>query len=281
MKLKLAAHAKINLTLKVLGKRNDGYHELETIMQSLELHDDIYIEQRGEGIQLKVDGDAPPGQDNLVYRAAAVIKEYTNSRKGCCIYLVKRIPMAAGLAGGSADAAAVLVGLNKLWELGLNKGELLKLAEKLGADVPFCLIGGTALARGKGEILTSLPKAPRMGVVLVKPSFGVSTAEVFRSFSGAALDKSPDTGAMISAIKEGDVKGIAENLGNDLESVTMAMYPQLQEIKKQLKDAGALGVLMSGSGPTVFGLAKTVKEAQEIAAQFKIPDGQIISTATL
>ncbi|MBM7855200.1 4-diphosphocytidyl-2-C-methyl-D-erythritol kinase [Desulfohalotomaculum tongense] len=281
MQLKLKAHAKINLTLKVLGKRSDGYHQLETIMQSLELHDELTIEQRKEGIELSVQGAVPAGRDNLAYRAAEVIKRYTRCSKGCFIYLVKRIPVAAGLAGGSTDAAAVLLGLNKLWDLGLTKQELLQLAEKLGADVPFCLWGGTALARGKGEELTPLPGAPEMGVVLVKPHFGVSTAEVYRGWAGACLGERPDTAAMIAALQQGSIAGIAKNLANDLEYVTLQMHPQLQEIKEAVKKAGADGVLMSGSGPTIFGLTDSEEQAREIAGRLKIPGARVIATATL
>ncbi|MEG6617163.1 4-(cytidine 5'-diphospho)-2-C-methyl-D-erythritol kinase [Peptococcaceae bacterium 1198_IL3148] len=280
MNISVKAHAKINLTLKVMGKRADGYHELETIMQTIALHDVLTFSAHQHQIKLSVAGMAPLGEDNLVYRAAELVREYSGCQSGVEIELVKNIPMAAGLAGGSTDAAATLLGLNKLWHLNLDFKQLLYLAEKLGADVPFCLLGGTALAKGKGERLTPLGTPAPMGVVLVKPPFGVSTADVFQRFSGAQLGNRPDTQAMIAALNKGMLADITRHLANDLEYVTLEMYPQLREIKEQLTLAGASGVLMSGSGPTIFALTGDRQRAEQVAAKLKLPETQIIVTTT-
>lgn len=277
MKIKYKAYAKINLTLKVLGKRSDGYHEIETVMQSLELHDELYFES-AQGVNLSVEGDAPKGRDNLILRAVELLQEYSGCDKGANISLIKRIPMAAGLAGGSTNAAATLLGLNELWGLNLNLKELMALGEKIGSDVPFCLVGGTVLARGKGEILTPLPDAPEMGVVLIKPPFGISTAEVYENFASARLGKRPSTAAMISAIKQKNIPEIAKNLANDLEYVSMEMYPELKEIKKAASSAGALGVLMSGSGPTIFALTDSKSAAVDLAERLNYHSVHVIVT---
>lgn len=279
MPIYVKAHAKINLTLKVLGKRADGYHELETVMQTLALHDLVTLTPQREQITLSVKGDAPAGKDNLVYRAAELLQQYSGCRQGAAIALEKNIPMAAGLAGGSADGAATLWGLNKLWNLGLKYQELLTLAAQLGSDVPFCLQGGTVLARGRGEQLTMLPDAPPMGVVLVKPNFGVATAAVFQGFANAKPTRRPDTGAMEQALEGQNPLAMAAELANDLEYVTLEMFPQLQSIKEQVQRAGAMGVLMSGSGPTIFGLTP-VGESKQVADKLNIPNAQIIATTT-
>lgn len=279
MQINVKAHAKINLTLKVLGKRADGYHELETVMQTLALHDVVTLTPRVGEITLGVKGEAPAGKDNLVYRAAELLQQYTGCRQGAAIVLEKNIPMAAGLAGGSADGAATLWGLNKLWNLGLKPQELLILAAQLGSDVPFCLQGGTVLARGRGEKLTPLPDAPRMGVLLVKPNFGVSTAAVYQGFASVKPTKRPDAGAMEQALFRQDPVAVAAELANDLEYVTLAMFPQLQRIKDQLHRAGATGVLMSGSGPTIFCLTP-VGESKQLAENLNISDAQVIATTT-
>ncbi|MCL0107677.1 4-(cytidine 5'-diphospho)-2-C-methyl-D-erythritol kinase [Peptococcaceae bacterium] len=278
--LKVKAHAKINLALKVLGKREDGYHEVEMVMQSLALHDKIFLTLIRSDIELLVEGDAPLDESNLAYKAAKAILEYSNCKQGIRIKLVKNIPAAAGLAGGSSDAAAVLLGINKLLKLGLDTEELMEIGKGLGSDVPFCIVGGTALARGRGEKIQPLPKAPKMGVVLIKPDFGVSTAQVYKRFSLDLVEKKADVNAVVEAIKKGDIKGIATAIFNDLEYVTMDMYPCLEGIKRQLEDAGALGVLMSGSGPTVYGLAFDLGHANILAKRLDIDNVRIIVTST-
>lgn len=258
----IKARAKINLALDVLGTRPDGYHELETVMQTLALHDGVEITPAPE-IELVVEGAAlPAGPENLAFRAAELLRRHAGYNGGARIKLVKRIPLAAGLAGGSADAAAVLRGLNEFWGLGLGQDELSVLGAEAGSDVPFCLRGGTALARGRGEVIHPLPGLPPLGVILVKPPFGVSTAGVYRLFD--TIDdnpKRPDCRGMVEAVCRGDVDGVVSRLGNALEAVTISLYPVIGEIKSRLAGAGALGVLMSGSGPTVFGLFPEYRSA--------------------
>ncbi|WP_347489660.1 4-(cytidine 5'-diphospho)-2-C-methyl-D-erythritol kinase [Desulfoscipio sp. XC116] len=248
------AYAKINLVLDVLGTRTDGYHELVTIMQTLELHDRLEFSKAG-AIKLVVEGaDLSAGSDNLAFRAADLLRRRSGYAGGANIKLVKRIPLAAGLAGGSADAAAVLRGLNKLWGLGMEMEELADLGAAIGSDVPFCLQGGTALVRGRGERVDPLPGLPPLGAVLAKPPFGVSTARVYHRYDDIVKPLHPDGQGMLRAVRGSDVGRVAACLGNALEQVTVSMYPQIGEIKEIVAAAGALGVLMSGSGPTVFGL---------------------------
>jgi 4-diphosphocytidyl-2-C-methyl-D-erythritol kinase len=233
------------------------------------------------GISLAVEGGGvPPVEENLVYRAAELIRSYGKIKAGAHIRLIKAIPVAAGLGGGSADAAATLAALNKMWEMGLSLSELMLLGGQLGADVPFCLLGGTALARGKGEKLEQLLPCPRLGLVLVKPPFGVSTAAVYRAFVPGAAVKRPDNRAMVKAVAEGKVSAIVENLCNVLEPVTAKMHPEIASIKEKLGEAGVLGALMSGSGPTVFGLAESLEAARTVAARYMGPGGQVLVTET-
>ncbi len=274
------ARAKINLTLDVLGKRSDGYHEVEMVMQTIELHDRLEFSPGSGGISLSVEGDVPSDESNLAYRAAELIRSYGNIRGGINIRLVKAIPVAAGLGGGSADAAVTLAVLNKLWRTGLSISELMQLGEQLGSDVPFCLLGGTALARGRGEQLERLPPCPRLGLVLIKPPFGVSTAAVYRAFTPGSAVKMPDNRAMVKAIREGNIAGIVKNLANALEPVTFKMHPEAVRVKEKLMKAGALGTLMSGSGPTVFGLTRDLESARAVAARYDRTDEQVLVTET-
>ncbi|MFA7467729.1 MAG: 4-(cytidine 5'-diphospho)-2-C-methyl-D-erythritol kinase, partial [Desulfotomaculaceae bacterium] len=194
------------------------------------------------------------GPENLAYRAADLLKQRTGYRGGAAMRLIKKIPLAAGLAGGSADAAAVLRGLNKMWNLGLGMDDLFHLGAELGSDVPFCLWGGIAMCQGRGELVTPLPALPSAGVLLVKPCFGVSTADVYRRYDTLAKPGHPDISKMLTAVKNADMSGVAKNLGNSLEDVTLALHPEIGLIKEEIAATGATGVLMSGSGPTVFGL---------------------------
>ncbi|GAB6179099.1 4-(cytidine 5'-diphospho)-2-C-methyl-D-erythritol kinase [Desulfotomaculum defluvii] len=282
MGIRLKAHGKINLTLDVLARRPDGYHEVEMIMQSIDLHDVLEIDSQTTGVSLSVSGiPVTTGEDNLVLKAAHLLKQIAHPEAGANICLYKNIPVAAGLAGGSTNAAAALKGLNKLWNLGLGQEQLMILAAKLGADVPFCLEGGTVIARGIGEKLTPLDSAPPFGVVLVKPSFGVSTAQVYQGLRMGHLGKRPETQIMIEALKEHNLCNVAKELANVLESVTLKLYPELISIKKHLIDYGCQGALMSGSGPTVFGLTENLARANKIADQMHLPNCTILATCMI
>lgn len=252
--LYIKAPAKINLTLDVLYKRPDNYHEIEMIMTTVDLADRIGLQGTAKGIHIQsADRFVPNDSRNLAYQAAQLIKDTFNIKTGVIISLDKQIPVAAGLAGGSSDAAATLKGLNQLWQLNLSLDELAELGAKIGSDVSFCVYGGTALATGRGEVIEELPAPPHCWVILAKPSLGVSTADVYGAFDPDKANH-PDTQAMIAALREGDYEAMCTNLGNALESVTMNLHPEVGQIKEQMIKFGADAVLMSGSGPTVFGL---------------------------
>lgn len=269
-KINLKARAKINLTLDVLGKRPDGYHEVEMVMQSVELHDIITIEDAGQGIEVTTDSPLlAGGEANIAYRAARLLMDRYCPGRGVKIHLSKKIPLAAGLAGGSTDAAAVLKGLNLLWNLGLSPEELAAEGALIGSDVPFCVFGGTALARGRGELLTLLPAAPEIWLVLAKPDLQVSTAEIYQNYDAGRVERRPDTAAMVRALHNADVSGIVENLCNVLESVTLNRYPVVREVKRVMEELGLRRPLMSGSGPTVFGIADDRAMAETAADNLK------------
>ncbi|SDW85990.1 4-diphosphocytidyl-2-C-methyl-D-erythritol kinase [Marininema mesophilum] len=257
MDISVKAPAKINLTLDVLHKRPDGYHDLEMVMTTVDLADRIDLTEITGGIRLQsTSGFVPFDDRNLAYRAAALIKERFGITKGVNILIHKRIPVAAGLAGGSSDAAATLRGLNKMWNLGLSTEELGELGLALGSDVPFCVQGGTAIARGRGEQLTPLSPPPPCWVVLAKPPHGVSTVEVFQALKMEKITTRPNLEGMLNALDKKDFDQVCEQLANVLEGVTMATYPKVRFLKERMATFGAEGVLMSGSGPTVFGLVK-------------------------
>jgi 4-diphosphocytidyl-2-C-methyl-D-erythritol kinase len=279
--MQINAYAKINLVLAVGGRRPDGYHEVETILQQLELHDRLEFRE-ADGFSLYTDSrEIPSGPENLVWRAASLLRTRYCGSRGAEIRLYKSIPVTAGLAGGSADAAAALKGLNRLWGLELDFETLQGLAAELGADVPFCLAGPTALARGRGELVTSLSPAPTLGVVVVKPPFGVRAAEAYAWFDrirmpfsffvgaaggGTGVCHDVDVLAMLHALEARDGHAIARSVSNDLEAVVFDRHPELSEIKRQLLDGGALGALMAGSGPVVFGLTADLAGAEAVAA---------------
>ncbi|MFO1441932.1 4-(cytidine 5'-diphospho)-2-C-methyl-D-erythritol kinase [Bacillus sp. Bva_UNVM-123] len=265
MRLLVKAPAKINLSLDVLHKREDGYHEVEMIMTTIDLADRLeltLLEQNAIKIT-SLNRFVPDDQRNLAYQAAQLLKERFNVQKGVSMTIEKIIPVAAGLAGGSSDAAAVLRGLNKLWGLGLTIDELAEIGAEIGSDVSFCVYGGTALATGRGEIITKLPAAPTCWVILAKPFIGVSTSDVYRRLNVNTV-KHPNTEAMIEAIECGDYKSVCSHVGNVLEEVTFQMHPEVAQIKEQMKRFGADAVLMSGSGPTVFGLVHHDSRMQRI-----------------
>ncbi|WP_277423822.1 4-(cytidine 5'-diphospho)-2-C-methyl-D-erythritol kinase [Staphylospora marina] len=265
------APAKINLTLDARYKRPDGYHELEMVMTTVDLADRIDLEDRdGSSITLESSsGLVPQDERNLAYRAAALLREKTGVRRGVHIRIHKRIPVAAGLAGGSSDAAATLRGLNRLWKLGLSGRELADIGAEIGSDIPFCVHSGTAVAKGRGEILEPLPAPPPCWVVLAKPAHGVSTADVFGRLNVGAISERPDTEAMAEAVCSGDFDRITGLLGNVLEPVTMGMHPEVGKIKRKMLEFGAEGALMSGSGPTVFALVRKESKAKRLVNGLK------------
>lgn len=308
--IKQEAHAKINLCLDVLYKRSDGYHEVRMVMQTLGLRDDVFLEPLAgtDGIELfsaEAEGTAsdseeavresepseksgpeaapahldkspalsevPYNEDNLMYRAAALMKETYGIREGVRLRLRKRIPVAAGLAGGSADAAAVLRGMNELFDLHAPLSELQALGLRLGADVPYCLLGGTALAEGIGEKLTALPKAPSCRVLLVKPAQGISTGSVYGALrvEERPAEAHPDVDGVLSALQEKNIRRLCARMGNILELAAEPMAPEISEIRSAIQRLGAVGARMSGSGPTVFGLFTDTALLQEAAEAFR------------
>jgi len=255
LKLLVKAPAKINLSLDVLGKRQDGYHEVKMIMTTIDLADRLELMELAEDrIEiLSHNRYVPDDQRNLAYQAAKLLKEKFNVKKGVSITIEKTIPVAAGLAGGSSDAAATLRGLNKLWNLGLTIDELAELGSEIGSDVSFCVYGGTAIATGRGERIEHIKTPPSCWVILAKPHIGVSTADVYGNLKLNRVTH-PNVDKMVDVINAGDYKGICDTVGNVLEDVTFKMHPEVARIKAQMKRFGADAVLMSGSGPTVFGL---------------------------
>lgn len=256
LKIYEKAPAKINLMLDVLHKRPDGYHEVEMIMTMVDLADRLELNAlpRDTIIISSQAGYIPLDEKNLAFQAAKLIKERYNVKSGVYIHLDKKIPVAAGLAGGSSDAAATLRGLNRLWQLGIPEEELMKLGAELGSDVPFCVTGGTALAKGRGEKLTRLPNPPQCWVVLAKLPINVSTAEVYGRLRADQLTEHPSAERMTKALKNRSFQDVCGELGNVLEGVTLQMHPEVAHLKDTMIRLGADGVLMSGSGPTVFGL---------------------------
>lgn len=265
--LGLKAYGKINLGLDVLRRREDGYHDVRMIMQTVGIFDRIDLIRNEEpGIQVETNlYYLPTNENNLVYKAAKLLMDEFHIISGITIRLKKFIPVAAGMAGGSSDAAAVLFGVNKMFQLGLTTAQLMERGVKIGADVPYCILRGTALSEGIGEVLTPLPAVPQCQVLIAKPGISVSTKFVYENLHANDLrpDQHPDIDGMIDAIRARDIHGIAGKLGNVLETVTVGEYPVIREIKEKMMDYGAIGSLMSGSGPTVFGLFINPKAAQD------------------
>ncbi|WP_339166975.1 4-(cytidine 5'-diphospho)-2-C-methyl-D-erythritol kinase [Brevibacillus sp. FSL L8-0520] len=262
MRISVKAPAKINLTLDVLAKRPDGYHEVEMVMTTVDLADRVDLTLRDDG-RISLDCSAsfvPDDIRNHAYKAALLLKERYQVPYGVHLYIDKQIPVAAGLAGGSSDAAATLRGLNLLLNLGLSLDELAEVGAEIGSDVPFCVYGGTAVARGRGEQITHLAPPPPCWVILAKPPIGVSTADVYGNLRVKGIERHPSTENMLRAIQEQNFSLMCRTLGNVLEEVTLNMHPQVRQIKDLMEASGADGVLMSGSGPTVFALVQ--KEAK-------------------
>lgn len=257
------AYAKINLGLDVLCRRQDGYHEVKMVMQTVDIYDVLtFTACREPGIRLEIEGcDLPADKENLVYRAAKLLMREYEIESGVEISLQKQIPIAAGMAGGSSDAAAVFHGFNELFALGMSEEEMCRLGVKIGADVPYCILGGTALAEGIGERLTRLPAPPEAFLAVAKPDIDVSTKFVYENLHAELLQEHPDIDGMVAALREGNLSGITERMGNVLETVTLRTYPVIAEIKELMREAGAENALMSGSGPTVFGIFREKERA--------------------
>ncbi len=262
--IKLKSRAKINLSIDVLGKREDGYHLVEMIMQTIDLYDVIkIIELSSDDIILKSNSsDIPLDDNNIVYKAINLLKNKFNINKGIEIFIQKNIPIAAGMAGGSSNAAAVLVGLNKLWGLNLSELDLQKLGFKLGADVPFCISGKAVLAQGVGEELSFIKGLPKdISILICKPEIFVSTKDVYEGLDLNNIQNRPDNKKLLEDLRQENIQSLAKNMVNVLESVTSIHYREIKEIEKVMMENGALGSMMSGSGPTVFGLYKNREDA--------------------
>lgn len=277
----LEAPAKINLTLDIKGKRPDGYHELETVMHQISLADRITITADPEGITVSSNCcELTTGEGNLAYKAARTILDKHPGKGGVSIYIEKAIPIGAGLAGGSTDAAAVLKGINTLYKLKLSPQQLMTMGLEIGSDVPFCLQGGTALARGRGERLESLPFNMKLFLLLVKPNFSVSTAEVYGQFDSSKVINPPDTKGFLEGWHHCDMINVCHAMENVLETVTAVRYPEIENIKKRMVKLGALKALMSGSGPAVFGLFRNEASAQQARFDFQADKEEVFSVTS-
>ena len=263
--LTLKALAKINLGLDVLGRRDNGYHDVRMVMQTIYLYDNVTL-TRIEEPRIHVETNLsylPVDENNIAYKAAKLLIDEFGIQEGVHIKLEKRIPVAAGMAGGSSNAAAVLVGMNRMFDLGLSQSELMERGVSLGADVPYCVMRGTALAEGIGEELSSLPPMPKCYILVAKPAISVSTKWVYETLDAKEIVEHPDIDGLLQGLKGQDLSKIASSMGNVLESVTIERYPIIETIKDAMKEAGALNAMMSGSGPTVFGIFDNRKVAKE------------------
>lgn len=269
--MRLQAFAKINLGLDVLGKREDGYHEVRMIMQTIRMYDQLDMRKSVEpGIHLTTNKKyIPVDENNLVWRAAKLMMDTCGIIEGVSIHLHKVIPVAAGMAGGSSDAAATLVGMNRLFHCGLSKEKLMELGVQIGADVPYCVLRGTALAEGIGEKLTVLPPMPDCWILIGKPGISVSTKYVYTTLDPNTDTVHPDIDGMKKALEDGNLYGITERMGNVLQDVTIPAYPEVERIKEQMKTLGAVNAMMSGSGPTVFGIFDNEEKAQEACQKLR------------
>ncbi|MBO4904092.1 MAG: 4-(cytidine 5'-diphospho)-2-C-methyl-D-erythritol kinase [Lachnospiraceae bacterium] len=274
--MKIDSYAKINIGLDVIRRLPNGYHEVRMIMQTLDLSDELVIERTDKpGIFITTDrSDIPVNEDNLIYRAAKLLMDEFDLPGGLRVKLTKNIPVAAGLAGGSGNAAATLKAVNELFDLGLTRQQLMDRGVKIGADVPFCIMGGCALSEGIGEVLTQIPQIPECVIVLAKPPVSVSTAYVYNHLRLDG-DDHPDIDAIITAIRDGDIDKMAQSMGNLLESVTGPEHPVIGQIERIMTDSGAAASMMSGSGPTVFGIFKTEEQAEDAYRRLKKYDDSL------
>lgn len=269
--IRLKARAKINLGLDVLGKRENGYHDVRMVMQTIGIYDRIIINKIPED-EIRIKSNLyflPVNENNLMYKAAKLLKDKCGYSGGVEIDLNKFIPVSAGLAGGSTDAASTLFGINKLFDLSLSMQELMEIGVEIGADVPYCIMRGTALAEGIGEKLTPLDPLPRTWILIAKPPINVSTKLVYESLDMNGVNEHPDIDGLIDAIRKKDIKGVCSCMGNVLENVTVPLYPVIDSIKKDMLEHGAINAMMSGSGPTVFGIFPDEKTTLECQAFLK------------
>lgn len=266
-RLELKALGKINLGLDVLGRRENGYHDVRMVMQTVYLYDRIIMKKsKTPGIRLETNlYYLPVNENNLAYQAAQMLMDEFHIEEGVSIQLDKHIPVAAGMAGGSSNAAAVLFGMNRMFSLGLSQKELMERGVKLGADVPYCIMRGTVLAEGIGEILTPLSPMPKCYVLIAKPAISVSTKMVYEKLDSHEIEDHPDIDGILAGLKAGDLKKVASSMGNVLERVTVDAYPVIDQIKKMMIKEGALNAMMSGSGPTVFGIFEEKATARKAA----------------
>lgn len=270
-RIELKALGKINLGLDVLGRRENGYHDVRMVMQTLYLYDNVTLIKKEEpGIEIESNlYFLPKDSGNIAWKAANLLMEEFNIPGGIKIILNKYIPVAAGMAGGSSNAAAVLYGMNKMYKLGLSQQELMDRGVKLGADVPYCIMRGTVLAEGIGEILSPLPTMPKCQILIAKPPVSVSTKAIYEAIDSKEIEDHPDIDGIIEGLKKQDLNKIASSMGNVLEKVTIDMHPEIAQIKNCMLENGALGAMMSGSGPTVFGIFRSRRAAQEAYEKVK------------
>ena len=280
--MKIKAYGKVNISLDVVGKREDGYHLLSMIMQNIDLYDEIEVEKQECGIILECNKSyVPVDNRNLAYKAAEIFKERYDIVDGVKINIEKNIPVSAGLAGGSTDAAAVLKVMNKLFNVNATEEELMELGLKLGADIPYCIHGGTALCEGIGDIITPIKPFRDKIVVLVKPAFGVSTKEVYKNFNLEKVKQHPKTAEIINAIENDDLNFVASNMKNLLENVTLRKHKILIKIKEEMNACGAINSMMSGSGPTVFAFFDDMLKAQRCFEKMKKKYSDVFITRTI
>lgn len=279
--IEVKAYAKVNLSLDVINRRENGYHEVEMIMQQVTLHDNIKITKKNNGISIHTDCIfIPSNSKNIAYKIAAGVLDKFDISTGIHIEIEKRIPVAAGLAGGSADAAAVIIGLNKLFDLKMSKEEMKNFSVAYGADIPFCIEGGAAVARGIGEELEVIDGLKKVWMVLYKPSISVSTQEIYRKLNVSNIKKHPDTRLLLDAIKRGSYRELACNMYNVLEEITVDKYPLIKDVERKMREYGALGAMMSGSGPTVFGIFKNYNSAKSAFKNLQRKNKQVFLVMT-
>lgn len=272
--VRMRAFAKVNYALEVVGVRDDGYHEIRTVFQSISLADEIELERAGKGFELAVEPDGTkigPAEDNTTYKSWTVLRELAGTDLPVRMRLRKRIPAGAGLGGASADAAAVLTGLNVLFDLGLDASALRAAGVAVGADVPFCLTGGTALGEGVGELLTALPSPPVHHLLIVKPASGADTGEIYRLHDDMPPVKEPLADPVIRALRDGDLRALAGAVGNGLAPATRKVLPEVEKLEEGLLRAGALGAAMTGSGTAVYGIFGSEDEARSAVREVQAP----------